>query len=133
MARRVPTRMYVAGVIERHDNHLLIARPAEGEDAPRLWQFPRCATKVGDLPEAVMRRFAKRALGISVEIVSGQPPLVEGIEGVRAELRYFFCGLVGGEASTGPYAEVRWISKLHLREYEFDPPSQIVVDWLLNS
>lgn len=133
MAKRLQKKLYVAALIESHTSDLLIARPQRDEKAPRLWQFPRGVARRGESPEAALRRLARDVLGIKVEIIVAQPPLMERIDGVRTELRYFFCGVAGGEATPGPYAEIRWISKLHLREYDFDEPSQIVVDWLLAS
>lgn len=78
-----------------------------------------------------MCRIAKRNLDINVEIVVGQPPVLAEVGGEEVELRYFFCSLSVGEAKPGPYAEIQWIPKIHLREYDFDPPSQIVADWAL--
>ena len=77
-----------------------------------------------------MRRIAKEQLGIAVEIVVGQPPLLSEIDGAEAELRYFFCGIAAGEVQPGPYAEIRWVMRAHLREYDFDLESQQVANWL---
>ena len=121
----------VAGIIERHDNHVLIALPAQEGTASRLWQFPRGPVQDDESPEAGMRRICRDAIGLTIEVVVGQPPLHSEINGKEYELRYFFCGLASGEAEPGPYQEIRWVSHAHLREYDFDPPSQPVVDWVL--
>ena len=127
--RQLRKTTYAAGVIERFDNHVLIATFEKPENLPRLWQFPRGRVKSGESPEQTVRRIARRNLGITVEIVVGQPPLLAEVDGEEAELRYFFCGLSVGEARCGPYAEIQWIPKIHLREYDFDPASQCVADW----
>ena len=80
-----------------------------------------------------MRRVARQELGIEVEIILGQPPLVEEIDGQAVELRYFFCDLTTGAPQAGRYDEIRWVSKAHLREYDFDRVSAPVVQWLLES
>ena len=129
--RRIRRKSYAIGVIEQHDNHLLIATFKDRSDVSRLWQFPRGIVKSGESPEAAMRRVAKENLGVTVEIVLGQPPLLTELDGKQAELRYFFCSLSAGAPSTGSYAEIQWIPKAHLREYDFDAPSQPVVNWLL--
>jgi len=61
----------------------------------------------------------------------GQPPFFSEIDGRVSEIRYFFCGVAGGEAAAGPYLEIRWVPKTHLREYDFDEASRPVVEWLL--
>lgn len=132
MARNPKLPLHVAGIIERYDNHVLIALP-KADGVSRLWQLPRGPASHGESPETAIRRTLRDNLGIDVEVSVGQPPLVERVDGKDTELRYFFCGLAAGEAGPGPYAEIRWVPKAHLREYEFDAPSQCVVQWLLES
>ncbi len=145
---------YAAAIIERADHHYLIARPATGSEVERLWVFPRGPVRPGEAPEAAIRRIAKADLGVALEVVVGQPPLVMKVDGEEAVLRYFFCGIVSGEpragavrfnpgsgagagrpgptSAEGPYCEVRWVSKGHLREYDFDTAAQPVSEWLLD-
>ena len=84
--RRHP--VYAAGIIERVDGQLLIALlPSPPEPANRLWSFPRGRARDDESPEAAMRRLAQQQLGLAVEIVVGQPPLRESIDGAVAEMR----------------------------------------------
>jgi ADP-ribose pyrophosphatase YjhB (NUDIX family) len=131
--RRKPSRwpLFAAGVIERFDNDVLICLPRRPEGADRLWEFPRGLAREDESPEAAMRRFAREVLGIEVEIVVGQPPLVEQAEGREIELRYFFCGILNGAVRADAYQEIRWVPKAHLREYEFDEASAPVAAWLV--
>lgn len=131
MRRRRP--LYAAGIIERLDHHVLIALASGSEEHGRLWQFPRGPAEPNESAEAAMRRVARQELGIEVEIILGQPPLVEDIDGQAVELRYFFCDLTTGAPQAGRYDEIRWVSKAHLREYDFDRVSAPVVQWLLES
>jgi len=130
--QHVNREAHAAGIIERHDNHILIATFEGSESLSRLWQFPRGRINRGEAPEVAVRRIAERNLGITVEVVLGQPPLIAELEGKSVELRYFFCSLTVGEATPGPYAEIQWIPKVHLQEYDFDPASQIVADWVVH-
>lgn len=123
--------LYVAALIERANNDLLIGLRVPGEDSPRLWSFPRGLANENETPEAAIRRVALELLGIPVEIVVGQPPITANVDGREALLRYFFCGVVSGEPSSRGYNELRWIPKAHLREYEFDSASQQVANWLV--
>ncbi len=124
--------LFVAAIAERHDNQMLIALPATATDAERYWQFPRGLAHSDESPEKALRRVVLADLGIRVQIVVGQPPLSAPVDGKQAELRYFFCGIVDGTPQPGPYAEIRWVPKHHLEEYEFDEASRPVVDWLLH-
>ena len=131
MTKHQKIPMYVAGIIERHDQHVLIALPEHSENDNRLWEFPRGPVHRNESPEAAMRRITKEKLGLEIEIVTGQPPLLEAIDGVRVELRYFFCGMTSGDPSLLAYADIRWVHRLHLCEYEFDAASLPVTRWLL--
>ena len=123
---------YVAAIIERADNHVLIALPRDtGEN--RQWMFPRGLADPKESAEAAMRRIAPEQLGLFVELVIGQPPFLCEIAGHPAEVRYFFCGLAGEDATPGHYSEIRWIPRAHLREYDFDDASKVVVEWLLTA
>ena len=134
MKPRAPRRPRVAvGIIERHDNHVLIVLPSPPDDQTRLWRFPRGFADADESPEQAMRRTAYEQLGIHVEIVVGQPPVTAMLDGREVEMRCFFCGVADGEPRPGPYVEIRWVSRGHLREYEFDDPSKPVVEWLLET
>ena len=133
MAKRARTPRYAAGIVERPDNHILIATSEGSAATERLWHFPRGAVAPDESPEAAIRRIAEDELGLTIEIVVGQPPLRCRIDGKEAELRYFFCGIITGEARSSSTAELRWVSRAHLREYDFDAPSQPVVGWLLET
>lgn len=123
---------FAAAIIERADNHILIALPFRQEPS-RLWILPRGLANPGESAEAAMRRIAREQLGLFVELVIGQPPVPWEIDGKSAEVRYFFCGVSGGEAGNGPYSEIRWVPRAHLREYDFDAPCKTVVEWLLSA
>ena len=129
-----PSRtQYAAALIERFDNRVLIARraaPDEEANEKRLWVFPRGRVQEGETPEAACRRVTQTQLGVKVEIVIGQPPILAPIEGEEVEVRYFFCGIIAGEPQPGPYAEIRFTTRMHLAEYEFDLASAPVADWL---
>ena len=129
-----PSRpQYAAALIERFDNRILIAKLAaadEEERVQRRWVFPRGLVLEGESPEAAMRRIARTQLGVKVEIVVGQPPILASIDADEVEVRYFFCGIISGEPKPGPYAEVHFTTRKHLAEYDFDPAAAPVADWL---
>src|SRR6185503_9329082 len=116
VAKRPTRTRYVSAIIERHDNQILIALPVsddkqKGENAERLWQFPRDAARADESAEAAMRRIAQEQLGVMIEIVVGQPPIVARTDNDEIELRYFFCGIITGEPRSKLYSEFRWVLK----------------------
>ena len=118
----------VAALIERHDGHVLICRPPDVGER-RRWEFPGGPARPGESPEAAIRRLTAEQVGLRTEILQGQPPLRSNREGREAEYRFFLCGPVTGEARPLEYAEVRWVARGQLCEYDFDPPTCDVVRW----
>lgn len=133
MSSHQKTLMYAAGILERYDHHVLIALPRHEDTELRRWQFPRGTILDKEIPETAMRRIMNRLLSVEIEIVIGQPPILESVEGERVEIRYFFCGLVSGEPSPGDFEEIRWVHRIHLSEYDFDEASHPVTQWLLDN
>ena len=109
MARHRKRPIYAAGVIERVDNHVLIASFSSGGDDGRRWCFPCGSVDQGESPEAAMRRIAREDLGLEVEVVVGQPPLPGRIDGEEVEFRYFFCGVTVDEVRSSRYPSFRWV------------------------
>ncbi len=123
--------IYAVGIIEKSDNEFLVVRREQPPRVSRIWQFPRGPARPGESPEAAMRRMASEDVGLGVEVLIGQPPLVLTLDGQEVEVRYFFCGVIHGELRAGPYAEWRWVPKSQLPEYEYDECTRPVVQWLL--
>ena len=130
MGQLAKHEVYAAGIVERFDRCALIVLPKSPGGA-RLWRFPRGPVLPSESPEAAMRRIARTTLGLGVEVLVGQPPIVTVLDGQEITMRYFFCGVGRGEVRSDVYRESRWVSRAHLREYEFEESCRPVVEWLL--
>lgn len=119
-----------AALIERYDDCLLIVTVDAADAVPRTWRFPRGSVKPDEFAESALRRVVLEELGVGIEIVVGEPPVLCQVDGVETEVRYFFCGLSAGEPKSGPYAAIEWVKPGRLGDYTFDGPSQPVADWL---
>jgi 8-oxo-dGTP diphosphatase len=95
------------------------------------WTFPGGAGEPGEAPEVSLRRLLREQLGLNVEIIYGQPPFDQEYDGLEYRWRFFFCDATGQAINNKYYEEVRWVPRATLREYDFEPVSQRVVDWML--
>ena len=95
------------------------------------WTFPGGPVEVGEMPEVRLRRALQSLLGASVTVRHGQPPFDHAWDDVVCRWRFFFCDATDAELINHYFAEVRWIVRGDLCEYDFDPVSQRVVDWML--
>ena len=129
---KLPCR--ACAVIKRSDRpapEVLIGKnpcePYEGR-----WTFPGGPVDAGEVPEAGLRRALRSLLRTSVRIVVGQPPFDASWDNVMCRWRFFFCDGTGCEVQNLHFSEIRWVVQGDLREYEYDPVSQQVVDWILD-
>jgi len=133
MTRRSHPPVMAAGVIHRQRGEyteVLICKRADEPYAGK-WCFPSGPAVEGEMPEAALRRALRTNLGIHVHIRIGQPPFDQMWDDVVCRWRFFFCDDLGDSIERSTYAEVRWVHQVDLREYEFDPVSQQVADWIL--
>lgn len=95
------------------------------------WTFPGGPVERGEAPEAALRRALECLLGLKVEVRFGQPPFDLPWDDVMMRWRFYFCEGRAEDIRNTHFSEVRWVQLGSLREYEFDPVAQQVVDWLL--
>lgn len=118
-------------VLERNSGEHLILRPSSDASEPH-WEFPGGALKANESPESALRRACEALLGVGVDIRVGQPPFVFHYGSHAVTYRYYFGSCVGAPAALG-CREIRWVLAGQMRDYVFEPASQQVVDWLLES
>ncbi len=78
-----------------------------------------------------MRQVARKTVGLEIDIHTGQPPFVADYLGEPVLYRFFIATIASGQADALEYEEIRWILPGQLREYEFAPAHQPVIDWYL--
>jgi hypothetical protein len=133
MSERNSLQVMAAAVIQRIQQgrqEILIGRnPAE--PYKDKWAFPCGPVERGESPEDALRRALRTLLGCVATIKFGQPPIDLEYDGVMCRWRFFFCEGAGSKIANHHFAETRWVLMGTLREYDFDPVSTHVVDWLL--
>lgn len=131
MSAPTPENMQLtfASAIIRRKNEFLIVRP-HGQGERTRWAFPTGAVAPEESPEAACRRVCSDGLGLQVVIDVGQPPLQEQVGDRTVIHRYFFCHIESGEMLNRSFAEARWVHLRQLPDYEYDPVTQIVMEWL---
>jgi ADP-ribose pyrophosphatase YjhB (NUDIX family) len=134
MSRRTGPPIMVGGIIDRVAHGVietLIARIPNPPYQDR-WSFPNGPADHGEMPEAALRRMMEASLGAKVRVVCGQPPFDMPWDNVMCRWRFFFCDVSDAEMQDRYYTEIRWVRRPDFREYDFDPVSQQVADWLLD-
>lgn len=125
--------MMAAAVIDRTRGGMREVLIGKLPDAPYagLWCFPFGPIEQGEMPEPALRRSLRTMLGINVRIVCAQPPFDQTFDDMTFRWRFFFCEASGEKMHNMYFDQVRWVPRASLREYDFDPVSRHVVDWIL--
>jgi len=118
-------------ILESATGQVLIVRNRTDDVYADRWTFPGGPVGSDESPEAALRRHLRERLGVEIEIQVGQPPFVYEIFGQQVTYRYYICGIIVGEPATNYWPEVRWVGRVQLSEYDFDPPAKQVADWLM--
>ena len=120
------------GMVEHDDGRVLICRRPAADDGRSCWELPAVVMHPDESPEAAMRRAAKQCVDLTVTIATGQPPFRDQFEGRLSIYRFFVCHQGDGDArALDPYHEIRWIQPGQLIEYDYDPPTQSIVNWYM--
>lgn len=119
----------VSCLIQRGQDEVLICTPQDESDPQRLWLFPTGVANKGESPEAAMRRVAEAAVGLSIDIQIGQPPVSAEYQGKAAVYRFYIATVRGGQETPRAYRHLRWVRRGQLCEYNFAPAYAPVAQW----
>lgn len=109
--------------------YLIIRTSPEPEAA---WDLPGGPVESQTMPELILRRCCQEQVGCDVHVVAGRPPVTTGSGPLETRWHVFLCTVLQDEALPIGCAELRWVTKADLREYQFAGDVQSVVDaWLM--
>lgn len=133
MSENAPPLVMTSGVISHPRpglRQVLIVKPTDWP-YPGRWTFPHGRVGPEEAPEAALRRIVGDLLNLKVQIVFGQPPFDMEWGGTTYRWRFFFGRALDDECRRDRYAELRWVARATLCEYELDPVAHRVATWML--
>ena len=118
-----------AGLVFR-DGRLLLTQRAAGAHLAGLWEFPGGKREPGETFEDCLARELMEELGIETTI----GPLVESITHVYPEktvrLNFYRCQWLRHEPRTLGCADIRWVSRSDLAQFQFPPADERLLERL---
>jgi 8-oxo-dGTP diphosphatase len=130
MGKRQKTRWVESRAIIQNSRHEVLIFKADRRNDSALWEFPGGRVAPGESPEVALRRHCRLLLAVELELQIGQPPFVHDFGDHQVTYRYYHCAADAVKLTTSGAAETRWVRVQQLPDYTFDPPTQVVVDWL---
>jgi len=120
----------VAGGLVFRDGQLLLTQRAAGAHLAGLWEFPGGKREPGETFEDCLARELMEELGIETTI----GPLVESITHVYPEktvrLNFYRCQWLRHEPRTLGCADIRWVSRSDLAQFQFPPADERLLERL---
>lgn len=118
-----------AGIIEREDGALLIARRPPESWMGGYWEFPGGKLEEGETPEEGLAREIREELAVEAAVGPIFHVKVHAYPEFRVLLLFYRCRLLEGEppgAAAGGL-EYAWAPPARLRDYEFLPADEDVI------
>ncbi len=109
----------VAAGLIFHDGRLLITQRAAGGHLAGLWEFPGGKREPGESFEACLKRELQEEIAVDVDVLE----LIESVDHAYPEkcvhLRFFRCRLTAGAPKAIDCADLRWIRREELTDFDF--------------
>lgn len=123
-------RQVAAAIIEK-DSKILIAKRKKGDTLGGRWEFPGGKVEPGETPEECLKRELKEEFGIEADV---------GRLVASSRFKYFFVPIdllaygakhVDGDFIAKEHDEIKWVSPVELKDYEFVGPDKPIVNAFL--
>ena len=123
------------GIVLREGTVLLCQRRHDNPVLPGVWEFPGGKAELGESMQDCLHRELLEEVNIHVEVV-GRLPLVEHVYPTRrVQLHPFVCIHRRGEPESLQSEQCRWVHPEALKDYDFPPANEVVLEslwkWLM--
>jgi 8-oxo-dGTP diphosphatase len=120
-----------AGIISR-DGYILIARRPPGYHLAGLWEFPGGKQEQDETLEECLEREIKEELDIEIRVERLFMTVRHEYEKKIVSLHVFECACLKGDPKGLEGQEIKWVRPPELKEFEFPPPDQEVIERLIS-
>jgi 8-oxo-dGTP diphosphatase len=122
-------RIVVAAAVVERDSHYLVTRRLRGTHLEGFWEFPGGKCETGETHVECLVREIREELGCAVRVGEKLLSVAHDYPERTVELHFFRCDL-GADPRPLLGQEIRWISRVELRELAF-PPADVELIRLL--
>ena len=110
----------VAAALILRESQVLVCQRTKYQTMPLKWEFPGGKIEHGEQPTDGLRRELEEELGIAARIGDEVARLKHVYKnGNAVELRFFLVREFEGEVENRIFADVRWVERSRLPDYDF--------------
>lgn len=117
----------VAALIRDKDRFLICRRPAN-KARGLLWEFVGGKVEKGETKEQALIRECMEELALTVEPHGVFTEVVHAYPDITVRLTLFNCTVISGHAQLLEHADMRWITKDEIPDYDFCPADCEILD-----
>ena len=125
-------KLVVAGLIVRDDGLVLITQRRADQALPLQWEFPGGKVEPGESPVEALARELREEIGVSVDVGRIWDVLFHAYPAFDLVMLVYACRIVeGNEPSAVEVADVQWVERAKLPEWDILPADRPLVERLI--
>ncbi len=121
----------LAAVIFNERGEVLLARRKSHLSQGLKWEFPGGKLKVGESPEACLKREIREELGIEIEIKQIYQAVNFSYPGKNILLLAYLAGYCSGSFVLTDHQQVQWVAPDRLEKFDLSPADLPIAEKLL--
>jgi len=111
----------VAGIIQRADGKILLARRKEGSHLAGYWEFPGGKVEAGEAPEESLERELEEELGIRTKTGAFVAESIFDYGEKRVRLLGYMTTYIEGDFELDSHDQVVWTAVSHVLDFQLAP------------
>ena len=119
----------VAGII-KHNGKYLITKRFENSHLGGMWEFPGGKIMTGESDPTALKREFKEEIGIDCDVGDLVYETTYHYPAISINIKFYDCELLSGTPKPIECAEVKWIKRSELSQYEFPPSDTKLIEML---
>lgn len=129
----MPTIDVVAGIIQRKDGKILLARRKPGSHLAGYWEFPGGKIEDGEFPEECLERELREELGIVTKTGAFVAESVYDYGEKKIRLLAYFVQYLEGDIELDSHDRVVWVQLSEAYEYQLAPADVPLLQFILTA
>ncbi len=126
--KSAPTAV-VAGIIKQNGKYLITKR-YENSHLGGMWEFPGGKIMTGESDPTALKRELKEEIGIECNVSDLVYETTYHYPDISINIKFYDCKLLSGTPKLIECAEVKWIKRSELSQYEFPPSDTKLIEML---